>query len=527
MDNEKRKKLLTSYRNALKNQDHKKVRKLSEKLGGILSNVVSQYEHFPEKFKETSEKIGISNLDDLSFLELMETIHEKSKEEGEWVLYASGGIAQPTIRDALNTRDKSELEEMAENVSGFEEETELGNLESKTEIVDFLVRNYPEEGPLGEKIKFLTLKKSPSLRNPFSIKENIENIVEKLNTEVFSKKLKDCYYDEGYLPSELAEVKMIKKDERWIIEDDIKGYVHYIRKEDEYLNVFTLKEVFGRLSHAKSCVVQSSYEEVKCELCGRKFIKEEDMPEWVLEKWSDPNFCYLCIMNAHNLRDEPQIAFSRDGQKSTLKRQNCVVDKSYEKPTRKQMINDLKGFIEDLGFIPKSDVLKRHSNETFLSKSNPEKTIPFLIKHEIADYKAYKEEFGSWLKALNACEIIDEDEAIETPYGYRCVAEDGHECLSLAERRIDDFMNKNDIPHEKEPHYPQDDELNPDEKYRADWKVKNYLIEYFGLMQKENYEEKTEIKQKLAEKDSINLIAIYPDELGNLDEILQPLKEID
>lgn len=438
-------------------------------------------------------------------------------------LYTAGGLAKPTIRDALKTRDKSELEHMIENVSKFGEISKLKDFESKAEMIDFLIENYPEEGSLGEKIKFLTLKKSPTLRDSFSIREDIDDIAEELNNEVFSSKLKNNYYEEGYLPSELAEIKVIEKDERWIIEDDLKGYIHYIRKEEEYLNVYNLREQETRISQAKTCESPSSFDEVECEFCGRKFLKGQDMPDWVLEKWFDPKFCYLCILNAHQFRSEPQIAYSREKHLSSIKPENRVVDKSWKKPTREQMINDLKALVNDLGFIPESGVLKGSDNKSFLEKSDPEKLIPSLIEHEIADYQKYKEEFGSWLKALIACGIIEEDEAVETPRGYRCLAEDGHECLSLAERKIDDFMNKKEIPHKKEPHYPQDNVLNPDEKYRADWKVGDNFIEYFGLIQEEEYEKKAKRKKKLAKKHDINLISIYPEDLGNLEEILEPV----
>ena len=64
------------------------------------------------------------------------------------------------------------------------------------------------------------------------------------------------------------------------------------------------------------------------------------------------------------------------------------------------------------------------------------------------------------------------------------------------------------IKHEKEPKYPEGN-------YRADFKVNDSLIEYFGLKGQKEYDEKIKIKKKICKKNKIKLLSIYPKDLIN------------
>lgn len=88
-------------------------------------------------------------------------------------------------------------------------------------------------------------------------------------------------------------------------------------------------------------------------------------------------------------------------------------------------------------------------------------------------------------------------------YGYTCLSKDGHKCNSLMEAKIDDYLYQKNIYHEKEPYYPRS-------KWRADFKVDNYYIEYFGLTGNAEYDNKTINKILYAKEHNINIIEIYP-----------------
>ncbi len=129
-----------------------------------------------------------------------------------------------------------------------------------------------------------------------------------------------------------------------------------------------------------------------------------------------------------------------------------------------------------------------------------------------------KELFGSWLKVLIEAGIL-EDGTRKTSRGIQSLAKDGHVCLSLGEKTIDDFLYTRGIPHEKEPHYPEGN-------FRADFLVNGIFIEYFGLKGNPDYDRKMRHKQQLCRKHGIELISLYPKDLINLKKLEKKLSRI-
>lgn len=116
-----------------------------------------------------------------------------------------------------------------------------------------------------------------------------------------------------------------------------------------------------------------------------------------------------------------------------------------------------------------------------------------------------KHVFGSWLKALVQAGVL-EDGTWDTGRGIRTIARDGHECHSLGEKTIDDWLFSHGIPHEREPAYPVG-------RYRADWAVGDVFVEYFGLAGNPEYDEKTSKKVGICKDHRIVLVSIYPKDL--------------
>jgi hypothetical protein len=113
--------------------------------------------------------------------------------------------------------------------------------------------------------------------------------------------------------------------------------------------------------------------------------------------------------------------------------------------------------------------------------------------------------FGSWLNALIQAGIL-EDGTRKTSRGIQSIAKDGHVCLSLGEKTIDDFLCAHGICHEKEPRYPEGN-------FRADFNVNGVFIEYFGLAGNPDYDAKIKEKVRICKKHSITLVALYPQDL--------------
>lgn len=180
------------------------------------------------------------------------------------------------------------------------------------------------------------------------------------------------------------------------------------------------------------------------------------------------------------------------------------------------MLTIVRDFCEVIKFVPSSNFM---AQPKFFSLTEDDQVKAIKIFLDMPLYKFYVSEFGSWFKALVQAGILD-DGTQRLFFGTRCLAIDGHECASIAEKTIDDWMANQNIRHEKEPFYPYDQELNPGGKLRADWVVDNTLIEYAGLMSRKEYSEKMLRKELLANKHRIELIILTAEDLLKLDKKL-------
>jgi hypothetical protein len=130
------------------------------------------------------------------------------------------------------------------------------------------------------------------------------------------------------------------------------------------------------------------------------------------------------------------------------------------------------------------------------------------ILQKLRTPEGYRKEFGSFFTALVRSGILPEG-SHELPIGTMVLAEDGHMCLSLAEKEIDDFLYRRGIMHDKEVYYPGS-------RMRTDWELfggqRRVFVEYFGLMQNPDYANRARQKIRLAEQCGIELIEIYPDD---------------
>ncbi|HIG94460.1 MAG: hypothetical protein QT05_C0025G0004 [archaeon GW2011_AR13] len=208
------------------------------------------------------------------------------------------------------------------------------------------------------------------------------------------------------------------------------------------------------------------------------------------------------------------------------------------KKSEKEMLIDIKKLIDCIGFIPTTNYFmntrflkdlprdKFHEVMKILINTCPysenQRAFNFPYKKTKEGYPTYKDKFGNWLRVLILAGVL-EGYVRKTARGTFCIAEDGHLCLSMKEKAIDDWLSKNSFNHEKEPKYPRDEEFNPNQNMRGDWKVENYYIEYFGLAGSEDYDKKSEIKRKLCSKYKINLIEIHEKDISNLDKKLKVL----
>ncbi len=141
-----------------------------------------------------------------------------------------------------------------------------------------------------------------------------------------------------------------------------------------------------------------------------------------------------------------------------------------------------------------------------------EKRIPF--KNELDHYHAIRARFGSWNKAVKLAGF----EPNPVKFSRRHIAKDGHQCDSLAEKIIDDWIFARKIEHKRRVYYPGDYGLT------VDFMIGDYWIEFFGLYGgHKRYDQLRKLKLKLAKTYNLKLLEIYPKDLfpkNNLVEIL-------
>jgi len=238
----------------------------------------------------------------------------------------------------------------------------------------------------------------------------------------------------------------------------------------------------------------------KCALCSREY-KPINLPDWVYYGSNgNDKICY-----------------------------ECPTAKSQNKKELKRLINEL---INVLNFIPNADFNPINNNfSSRVNKSNWIKVCELIFEMGIqgndtlSSESIFKKKFGSWFKALVYSNVLPNG-LMQTGRGFRCMGKSGNECNSLDEMFIDNWLFDNNINSIKEPLYPKHPVYNKSGRRRADWKVGDYFIEYFGLQGEEVYDKKTREKLILADILDLNLIPIYPSDLNKISEKLSFLKKL-
>ncbi|HOX40817.1 MAG TPA: hypothetical protein PK263_01320 [bacterium] len=229
----------------------------------------------------------------------------------------------------------------------------------------------------------------------------------------------------------------------------------------------------------------------ECALCKKDFA-EDSLSFWIIKNlgMDQIDFCGSCLQSSESTYDN---SFTKQETLTYIKKLSSIL----------QQIPP-----QDFGIM----------TPYFSGLSTEKRLEVFEIVKRRPTVERIEELFGSWLNAL-ICAGILENGTRRTARGTQCLAKDGHVCLSLGEKIIDDLLYSLGISHDKEPHYP-------DSMLRADFLVNGAFIEYFGLTGNAGYDEKTKAKQELCLKYGIKLISLYPKDLVSSKEIESILQEL-
>jgi hypothetical protein len=216
-----------------------------------------------------------------------------------------------------------------------------------------------------------------------------------------------------------------------------------------------------------------------CPICANEFHETSTRAKYL--GWNQLDICQPCL-------DESL----HRGETDDLSRDEIA-----------QYLRDLAELLERIPPLNFGVPSAKASNLIGLSTGQRMKILMLLRKRPTMSLVRYH--FSSWFQALVEAGVLGSD-AKRNSMGTTCVAKDGHLCLSIAEKTIDDFLSQRGIVHAREVPYGSG-------KFRADFVIRETVIEYFGLMDRSDYQLKAETKMEFCKRESIPFIAIYPEDL--------------
>lgn len=292
-------------------------------------------------------------------------------------------------------------------------------------------------------------------------------------------------------PDELADLKALV-DEAWgyDIPFSRQGSLDVYRVVDHLFEQHLYRAIADPGDRGILAAWYETYSQPRaCEVCGSPY-RLIDFPDWV---YAGSNGAGVCCMRCN------------------------IVDR----PRKKALLPHVRAFVEECGFIPPANA--GPITHSFTCRLLPGQwAAVFSAYGQMGGIDNVKAKWSSWFAGLASSGALP-DGVIATSRGVRCLAKDGHECHSLDEQRIDDWLGAHNVAHEREPVYPEHPLLNPRGRRRADWRVGDVYVEYFGLTGEKAYDMKTDEKIMLTKQLGITMLPIYPSDMASLDESLRSL----
>lgn len=200
----------------------------------------------------------------------------------------------------------------------------------------------------------------------------------------------------------------------------------------------------------------------------------------------------------------------------------CLADCTFQGVGDPRMAKDnvliyVRDLVDALKRIPQQDFAIGRPDDIAALDLSERLTVLQVLKRRPTT-KRIREVCGSWFNALVEAGVLEKGTR-RTMRGTQCLARDGHVCLSLGEKTIDDYLHMHGVAHEREPRYPEG-------QFRADFIARGSFIEYLGLAGDPEYDAKTRIKKKLCAAHSIPLILVYPRDLASVTRLTSKMAPI-
>ncbi len=174
-------------------------------------------------------------------------------------------------------------------------------------------------------------------------------------------------------------------------------------------------------SWAIGVIIDDLYDQTFIRLIRNQQIFSE-MEIW-FEKFAQPRGCSIC-KRLFRVIDLPDWMYF--GSNACI---DCCFTCPMELPEKEALRILVPAFVKGCGFIPSSNISP--INYAFCSRlSSINKIDVFRAYASIGGIEHVKREFGSWFRALAETGALPGG-VLPTARGVRCLAQDGHECLSL------------------------------------------------------------------------------------------------
>ncbi|MDA8118435.1 MAG: hypothetical protein M0000_13830 [Actinomycetota bacterium] len=251
--------------------------------------------------------------------------------------------------------------------------------------------------------------------------------------------------------------------------------------------VFTMSVIWGAFETVRERRTWEAPRWRDCPICGERFYGG-DPPIWTYRQFGPSRYCTSCCFKA------------RSGDDS-VRRKGDVIDALTRLSSACDTIPPQAfAFLRlPLDLSPE----RRDAIMRGLIGMPPQERVKKVLRAP------------DWLAVLQTAGLVDS--TWRPSRGTWCRAKDGHRCRSLLEKSIDDWLTAHGIEHECEPYWPKDEELNPNGRQRADWRLKSgAFVECAGMLEEADYRQRFERKVELAKRHGIKLYVLAPSDLMNL-----------
>jgi hypothetical protein len=245
-------------------------------------------------------------------------------------------------------------------------------------------------------------------------------------------------------------------------------------------------EYVGRLELTKH------FQEMVCVLCNKTFWPQA-LSGFDIGKTGVPRYCAEC----HNLRSDFWKKIPVDDQSR-----------------RELVLRGIELAAELTGLFPFKN-LKRQT----IGHLEPELRDKWFMAQVFMPDSSAKDLFGSWEEMLTHTKNIGVRPR-KGMGGYVSTSTCGHVCLSIGERLVCDRLDELGIEHDKEPKYPQHEELNKTGLLRADWLIRGVWVELAGYPDDTKYMNRMAQKQQLAHTLGLDHLVLMPSDLKKIDVAL-------